>query len=94
MFIESPYIRILHKTIGQDPDTILLRDKLNAIIKDYFGEIYNWTVTNTLLKQLPTLSRNIVSDTFYMDRIKRLGQELLRETKGEVGFLPYKNIWI
>jgi len=25
----------MNQTINQDPDTILLRDKLNAIIKDY-----------------------------------------------------------
>ena len=74
VFIESPYIRILHQTIGQDPDTIILRDKLNVIMNDYYGEIYNWSVINNLFKQLPTLNRNIVSDTFYMDRIKKLGQ--------------------
>ena len=74
VFIESPYIRILHQTIGLDPDTILLRDKLHVIMNDYYAEIFNWTVTNNLFKQLPSLSRNIVSDTFYMDRIKNLGQ--------------------
>lgn len=71
-----------------------MRDKLNVIMNDYYGEIYNWNVINNLFKQLPTLNRNIVSDTFYMDRIKKLGQELLREIKGELGFLPYKDIWI
>lgn len=74
VFIESPYIRILNQTIGLDPDTIIMRDKLNVIMNDYFTEIYNWTVTKNLFKQLPSLNRNIISDTFYMDRIKKLGQ--------------------
>jgi len=43
-------------------------------MNDYYAEIFNWTVTNNLFKQLPSLNRNIVSDTFYMDRIKKLGQ--------------------
>ncbi len=37
LFVESQYTRILHQVIGKDADTILLKNKLDVIVNEYYS---------------------------------------------------------
>jgi hypothetical protein len=70
---DTRYVRILRENYLRDPDAGKLKGKLSMFLSDYLRDIGEWEIEGELLRKVPTASNNVVSDRYYMDRLKQLG---------------------
>lgn len=60
------------------------------MVTGYKELVRGWNIYDHLLKLKPSLNGQVVSEDHYIDKLKCLGQQLIKENRHEDGFMPHR----